>query len=222
MKLRTQVLVTLALALPLTLIAQDDYVPPEVSLDGLEQVEKTRRKEVYVAPDVDWSVYEQVMIDEATVAFRRNWQRDQNRNQPNRVRESDVERIRNGMTELFDEVFTRELTEKGGYELAEAAGDNVLRISPHIVDLDVYAPDPRSAPGRQVSYSESAGRMTLKLHLYDSVTGDLIAVAGEHREAPRRGYMQWANTVSNTREFRIMLEGWAKDLREGLEDASGK
>ena len=61
--------------------------------------------------------------------------------------------------------------------------------------------------------------MTLKLHLYDSVTGDLLAVASEHKEAPRRGYLQWANTVTNTAEFRMMLEGWARDLREGLENA---
>ena len=31
----------------------------------------------------------------------------------------------------------KELTEKGGYGIAETAGDNVMRISPHIVDLDV-------------------------------------------------------------------------------------
>ena len=98
----------------------------------------------------------------------------------------------------------------------------MLRISPHIVDLDVYAPDPRSAPGIQRSYAETAGRMTLKLQLYDSGTGDLIAVGSEHREAPRRGYMQWANTVSNTQQFRQMMQSWARDLREGLQELQSK
>lgn len=210
------------LVAPASAWSQAEDAPPEVSLDGLEQVEKTRRKEVYVDPDVDWSVYERIMIDEATVAFRKNWERDQNRYQSNRIRSSDVERIREGAAELFDEVFTKELTENGGYEIAGAAADNVLRISPHIVDLDVYAPDSRSAPGMQRSYTESAGRMTLKLYLYDSVTGDLLAVASEHKEAPRRGYMQWSNTVNNTKEFRLMLQSWAKDLRKGLEDAQSK
>ena len=95
----------------------------------------------------------------------------------------------------------------------------VLAHRSHIVDLDVYAPDSRYQPGIQQSYVESAGRMTLKLHLYDSVTGDLLAVFSERREAPRRGYMQWANSVSNTREFRLMMQSWARELRQGLQEA---
>lgn len=214
MKRSIYLIAMLCLALPAAAWSQ-----AEVSLDGLEQVEKTRHKEIYVAPGVDWGTYEAVAIDEATVAFRRNWQRDQNRTQPNRIRTSDMDRIRSSMSTLFGDVFSAELSEKGGYEVTDEASEHVLRISPHILDLDVYAPDPRTAPGIQRSYVESAGRMTLKLYLYDSVTGDLLAVATEHKEAPRRGYMQWANSVSNTAEFRMMLEVWARDLREGLEEA---
>ncbi len=219
MKLPAFLLGALLFAAPATAPAAAEDTPPEVSLDGLELVEKTRRREVYRAPDVDWSVYEAILIDEATVSFRRNWQRDQNRGQPNRVRAADMERISEGMTQLFDDVFTRELTENGDFTLASEPEDNVLQIRPFIEDLDVYAPDPRSQPGIQRNYVESVGRMTLKLHLYDSVTGDLLAVFSDHREAPRRGYMQWANTVTNTKEFRLMLQAWARDLREGLEQA---
>lgn len=219
MKRSITLLAILTLALPATAWSQAEALAPEVALDGLEQVEKTRHKEVYVAPGVDWGSYDAVIIDEATVAFRRNWQRDQNRAQPNRIRTSDMDRIRSSMSNLFDDVFSGELSDKGGYEIATGASQNVLRISPHILDLDLYAPDPRSAPGIQRSYVETAGSMTLKLHLYDSVTGDLLAVASEHKESPRRGYLQWANTVTNTAEFRMMLEGWARDLREGLENA---
>lgn len=212
----------LVFAAPAVSWSQAEDLPPEVSLDGLEQVEKTRHRELYIAPDVDWGVYEKITIDEASVAFRKNWQRDQNRRQGNRIRAEDMDRIRMGMSELFDEVFITELVENGGYEISDTPGEDVLRISPHIVDLDVYAPDPRYSAGIQQSYAESLGRMTLKLHFYDSHTGDLIAVFSEHREAPRRGYMQWANTVSNTKEFRIMLRSWAQELREGLDEAKSK
>lgn len=222
MKRVISLLVLLALATPATAWSQEEPVPPEVSLDGLEQVEKTRHKEIYKAPGVDWSVYEKIQIDDATVAFRRNWQRDQNRYQSQKIRASDMDRIRNDMADLFDEVFSKELSENGGYEITDQGGENVLRISPYIVDLDVYAPDPRHAPGIQRSYVESVGRMTLKLHIYDSFTGDLIAIASDSREAPRRGYLQWATTVTNTTEFRNMLRSWARDLREGLEEAKSK
>lgn len=219
MKRLLTLVVLLALSSTMTAWGQGEAPSPEVSMDGLERVEKTRHKEIYRAPGVDWSIYDKVQIDEATVAFRRNWQRDQNRYQPNKIRSKDIERISESMVELFDDVFSKELSNQGGYEITDGPGENVLRISPHIVDLDVYAPDPRYQAGMQRSYVQAAGRMTLKLHLYDSYTGDLIAVFSDHREAPWRGYMQWANTVTNTKEFRWLLQSWASDLLKGLEEA---
>jgi len=187
--------------------------------DNLELVEKDRRTEIYADPDVDWSVYSRIRLDPATVAFRKNWQRDQNRTQPFKVKTADMERIKAELSALFDEVFTEELTANGGYEMTENSADDVLRIAPHIVDLDVYAPDTRNNPGVSRSYTESMGRMTLKLEMYDSVTGDLIATASDQREAPRRGYMQWTTSVSNRAEAKRMLQRWAADLREGLDQA---
>jgi len=208
----------LVLAAPLAAFAMDDD-PPEVALDGMQQIEQSRHGAIYADPGIDWSSYEQIRLDPATVAFRKNWLRDQNRYQPNRIQTRDVERIKETMARTFDTVFREELSGEGGYTLTEENGDNVLRITPHIEDLDLYAPDPRSAPGIQRSYAESMGRMTLRLDLYDSVTGDLIATASENREAPRRGYLQWANSVTNTKEARLMFQSWARELRERLDEA---
>ncbi|MCJ7815420.1 MAG: DUF3313 domain-containing protein [Xanthomonadales bacterium] len=192
---------------------------PQVSLDGLELVEKDSRGELYADPNIDWSVYDQIQLDKATVAFRKNWQRDQNR-YPNtfKVKASDMEKIKADLSELFNDVFVKELTSNGDYQMASESGDNVLRIAPQIVDLDVYAPD-TPQPGMQRSYTRQAGRMTLKLELYDSVTGDLLATASDRREAPDRGYMQWTTSVSNRQDARLMLERWAKDLRKRLDEA---
>ena len=190
-----------------------------VSLDGLELVSKDRRGETYADPGIDWSVYTKIRLDPATVAFRKNWQRDQNRSQPFKVDTKDMDRIKSELSTLFGEVFTEELTGKGGYVMSEENGDDVLRITPHIVDLDVTAPDTRSNPGIQYSYTEQAGRMTLKLEMYDSVTGDLIATIRDRQDAPRRGYMQWTTSVTNRAEAKRMLERWAKELREGLDSA---
>jgi hypothetical protein len=198
-------------------VIKAESAPPAISLEGLELVDKSHKSELYADPDIDWSVYEQIQLEQASVAFRKNWKRDQNRYQSSKVRPSDMERIKSSLSELFDEVFSRELTD-GGYTMADASGDNVMRIVPRIVDLDVYAPDTRS-PGIRRSFTETAGRMTLKLEMYDSVTGDLIAAASERREAPRRGYMQWTTSVSNTAEARRMLQSWAKRLVELLDDA---
>jgi len=203
---------------PAVVLAESE--PPEVSMDGLELVEKDRRGEIYADKDIDWSVYTQIRLDQATVAFRKNWQRDQNRYQPFKVKTDDMEKIKSGLSELFGEVFTEELTVNGGYQITEQSGDNVMRITPKIVDLDVYAPDTMRA-GVSRSYTETAGRMTLKLEIYDSVTGDLIAKLSDRREAPRRGYMQWTTSVSNNAEARRMLQHWAVGLRERLDQARG-
>jgi hypothetical protein len=131
-----------------------------------------------------------------------------------------MEKIRTELSELFNEVFVKELTSNGDYQMAAESGENVLRIVPQIVDLDVYAPD-TPQPGIQRSYTRQAGRMTLKLELYDSITGDLLATASDRREAPDRGYMQWTTSVSNRQEARLMLERWARDLRKRLDEARG-
>jgi hypothetical protein len=214
-KLINTLILTIMITAPAVIMAEAE--PPQISLEGLELVEKTRRGELYADPEVDWSVYDQIQLETASVAFRKNWQRDQNRYQTGKIRASDMERIKSSLSDLFGTVFTEELIQ-GGYQIADASGESVMKIVPHIVDLDVYAPDTR-APGIQRSYTEHAGRMTLKLEMYDSVTGDLVAAASERREAPRRGYMQWTTSVTNTAEARRLLQSWAKRLVELLDDA---
>lgn len=206
------------LALSSSIVIPASADSEELSLDGLELVEKDRRGEIYVAPGVDWSIYEQILLEPASVAFRKNWQRDQNRYHSLKVKPSDVERIKSDLASLFDEIFTEELTINGGYTIASETAENVLRIRPHIVDLDINAPDTRSV-GITRSYTETSGKMTLKLELYDSVTGDLIATASDRRESPRKGYYQWTNSVSNRADARRMLKRWAQDLRERLDEA---
>jgi len=212
-------LVFVAASLPLLAAAEDKA--PELNADGLQLIEKDSRGALYADPDADWSQFSKIMLDEATVAFRRNWERDLNRGSATRVRTSDIERIKNDLAALFNDVFATELGEKGGYEIVEAAGPDVLRIAPHIIDLDIYAPDLSSSMNSR-SYVRSAGRMTLKLELLDSETGDLLAEASDRREAPDRGYAQWANRVSNTAEARNILKSWAKALRVRLNEATGK
>jgi hypothetical protein len=216
--LKTLALLTLFLAATgATPAAAGDDDAPELSFEGLQLVEKTRNREFYADPDADWSEYTQVRLDPATVAFRKNWQRDQNRMQPFKVKTKDMERIKADLAELFDEVFAEELSGEGGYDLTTEAGENVMRITPHIVDLDVYAPD-TPTPSRTYQYSESAGRMTLKLDIFDSVTGDLIATFRDRQEDPRLGWMEWRTRVSNRADAERMLKRWATRLRELLDE----
>ena len=219
-KLLSITLITLILSFTATTgMAKND--PPEISIEGLTLVEKDRRGEIYADSDIDWSIYSQIQLDRATVAFRKHWKRDQNRYDPFKVKDRDVEKIKSDLSDLFNEVFTEELSSAGGYTMTDAAGDSVMTIKPQIVDLDVYAPDTMRT-GRSQSFTEQAGRMTLVLQVYDSVSGDLIAKASHRQDAPRYGYAQWTTSVSNKAEARRMLQKWATALRTRLDEAWGE
>ena len=213
--------VALLLSGPIALAAETHETDPGYN-DDLQLVEEDRHGAIFAQPNVDWASYDSILLESATVAFRKNWMRDQNRNRRSlseRVSTSDMERIKTDLAELFDEVFVDELSQDGAWKLVDAAGPRVLRIRPQIVDLDVYAPAVRSS-SNQRSYTDSSGRMTLKLELYDAETGDLIAAASDRRESPYRGYMQWTTSVSNKGDARQILKEWAGALNERLKSAT--
>ena len=193
---------------------------PAVNDEGMELVEDTKWTTVYTDPGADLGIYRKIMLEDASVAFKKNWQRDQNRTNRSasfKVRDSDMERIKEDVATNFREIFTQELTD-GGYELVDEPGADVLLLRPAIIDLDVIAPDIQRT-GRSNTFSESAGEMTLYLELYDSETNDKIATAKDRKMDYRRGYAQWRTSVSNRADARRMMTSWAKALRESLDEA---
>jgi len=202
-------------------VAADDA--GDADREALQRVETDGHGDLFARPGVDWSSYDAILLEDATVAFRKNWMRDQNRNRralADRVSTADMERIKTQLAGLFDEVFVEELGRNGDWTLVDAAGPSVLRIRPQIVDLDVYAPDVRSSTYSR-TYTDSSGQMTLKLELYDSETGDLLAAAADRRQSPHRGYMQWTTSVSNKGDARRILQQWARALNERLSTVTG-
>lgn len=191
---------------------------PAVNDEGMELVKDSKLATVYADPGADLSIYNKVLLQEATVAFRKNWKRDQNRGISSlRVKTSDMEKIQESVATIFRDVFIQELTD-GGYEITDEIGPDVLLVTPAIINLDVHAPDVQG-PSRVYSYSESAGEMTLKLELFDSITNDKIATATDRKRDYRAGYLQWRTRVSNTADAKRMMSSWAKALRSALDEA---
>jgi hypothetical protein len=117
-------------------------------------------------------------------------------------------------------VFTEELT-KNGYPVVDESGDDVLRVSAAIVNLYITAPEKMSA-GRSRTYTTSAGHMTLIAELRDSVTGKLMARAVDSVQGRDTGNFQITNSVTNMSSARTALIKWARVLREGLDEATGR
>jgi len=155
---------------------------PEVTVEGLQLIKDSNLALVYAEPGIDLRQYSKINLDDAYIAFRKNWRRDQNRYHPQKVNAKDMARMKSELSSLFREVFSRTLLE-GGYELVTERAEDVLLIKPAIINLDVFAPDTMDA-NRGNSYSETTGEMTLYLELYDSVTDDLIAKALDRKMEP--------------------------------------
>ena len=213
---RLVILVTL-LSLCSYSIAQENTT--NSTIDGLELIDDTRLALVYAQADANLGQYNKIYLDDAYIAFKKNWQRNQNRSQAHKVSSDDMSRIRSELSSLFREVFSKTLIE-GGYQLVTERDHDVLLIKPAIINLDITAADTNSA-NRTQSFSETAGEMTLYLELYDSVTDDLIAKALDRQMDRRTGFFQWQNHVSNRAAANRILQVWANVLKEGLDDARG-
>jgi hypothetical protein len=192
---------------------------PEVSPEGLKLVPKTKVSAVYLREGADFSGYDKVAILDCYVAFRKNWQRDQNNSSMStfRVSDADMTRIKTELAEGFKKVFTAQLTAKGE-KIATEASTGVLILRPAIINLDVTAPDTME-PGRTRSFSASAGQATLFLEIYDSVTGDLLARAIDVEEAGDRGGIGYRNGATNRADAERVLKKWADLLGTFLQNA---
>jgi len=201
-----------------TTMAKNKNELPDYTVEGLKRI--TNPKDlaiVYAEPGAHLAQYDRVYLVEPYVAFKKNWQRDQNRGHGMKVKNTDMDRIKIGVKELFMEVFTKEL-ENGGYTLANERAEDVLIVKPAIIDLDVNAPDIMSA-GRSNTYASTAGSMTLYLELYDSETDDLLAKALDPKADRDTGFMQWQTGPANRAAAKRMMKPWAEALRKGLDRA---
>jgi uncharacterized protein DUF3313 len=203
----------LAMILSGPALAADE--PAAFTYDGLELVKKSRLDVVYRRPGVDFSSYNKFMLDPFEVAFKKQWTRDFRR-----VSNSDRERIRRDLANEARKVFVEELQEKGGYQIVEAPGPDVLRVTAGIIELYINAPDTMST-GRSRTYTLSTGEATLVAELRDSESGAVLARAADHERARESVTLQWTTRADNRADARIMLKKWAGTLREGLNEARG-
>jgi len=198
---------------------------PAQSFDGLELVPDTRFAEVYMRPGADLSSYDTFGLTPCQVAFRRNWVRDQNSSRmdlSSRVTQRDVDRIKDTLGAECEKFFREALEQAPPYNLVDKFedGEHVLVLRPSIVNLDISAPDVRSA-GMQRTYTTQAGQMTLLLELVDGTTGEIQVRIIDRRRTRDNHTIQWSNSVTNRAEADRILRRWAGQLRKGLDGVTG-
>jgi hypothetical protein len=211
----------LAMCPLVTAAAKDD--PPQVSPDGLQLQKSTKTRLVYVKPGATFTQYDKVAILDCYVEFEKDWQKDYNQSRVglgDRVTDKDVERMKAGLAAEFKKQFTRELQDKGGYQVVDQAAPDVLVLRPALINVEVNAPDLMS-PGISRTVVRSAGQMTLYLELWDSATNTLLARVMDAK-ADDETIAQPANRVTNMAAADRILSEWARELRERLDEVHGK
>jgi Protein of unknown function (DUF3313) len=189
------------------------------SWDGLIQIKPKRVDAAYVLPGADFRPYKKLMFDPVEVAFQKDWAKNYNRDAATlsqRLTQEDMERIAGAARDAFTEVFT-EAYKSAGLEFATAAGADVLRVRPGVVDLYVSAPDTMTS-GRSRTYTMESGQATLFLELRDSTTGALLGRALDRRATRNSGRMQISNSVTNLSDFRILFKQWADNSVKGFKE----
>ena len=215
---RMQVLGALGLLIASSLVMEtglaSSHELPKTTHDGLVLQPDTKLRAVYLKPGASLAGYDKVALLDCFVSFKKDWQRDYNRDASfeNRVSDKDMDDIKKRVADEFKAVFSGEL-EKGGFPIVDTAAQDVLVVRPAIVNLVVSAPDTMSSSMSR-SFAPSAGEMTLYMELYDSVSNAIIARVIDPQAD--RGVGGAMNRVTNKAAADRMLKMWADTLSNHL------
>jgi len=201
------------LILATTLVAgapSDSRAAPPTAPDGLVETKAKGFDHVYVRPGTDLQTYGKVIIQPATVAFRNDWLPNMNntrRDTASRINEGDMQKIAADHAKWLHATWVEVFSAKA-IQVVASAEPKTLLLSPKLVDLYVNAPD-KQAPGRQVTLTEDAGKVSLVLEARDATTNALVLQIVDRRTAKGAGRPGRTNSVTNSGDFSEVYRTWA-------------
>ena len=188
--------------------------------DGLVLQSGKRVSLVYVRPGASLKGYKRVRLERLRVSFDKNWKPNQTRDLSRHLSQQDFENIKNALADEFAKTFAAELA-KGGYQVVTETGEDVLDITPLVIDLYIAAPE-GSNMGRRAVYTADPGRMTLVAELRDSVTSQILYRVVDTRNAEWGDTFQMGTSGANLAAGQRVIALWANALREALDEAEGR
>ena len=199
----------------------DEDSGPDVILGTLHKVDNAKVGIAYVDPDADFSQYTKILLDPLNVDKVEIVQ--PSRSTTNRRNEWVLtDKDKAALQKNYSEVFTRELSETGDYEIVTEPGPDVLRISASILGIAPAAAkdDNRSRSlGRSRVYSSGAGAMAIAFGFSDSASGEILGIVKDSRS----GTPMWGvnNRVTNMGDVRFIFGRWARMIRARLDIVHG-
>jgi len=192
---------------------------PSKTIDGLVSAPSSRFDELYLRPNVDVSVYRRVFVDPVPVKFRSDYLTQRHGSnallaEPMYRPYQDAESIAQDFSGLMRASLI-DAFRAANYEIAEATGPGVLRISARIDELFINAPDRLSSSVR-ATFNRDTGQATLSLEATDSVSAAVLARV-IHRNIVRE--VSRANVADDTTNrfwFETAFRRWAANVTAEL------
>jgi len=180
--------------------------------DGLVRVPSRRVAGVYRLPGASFVEYRRIMLEPPTISFAPEWQKNHQD-----VSAAELTRIRTESAKLFREEFTRELIDRGPYELTDDLAPDVLIVNPAIEELNIPAPETSVSPGER-SYTTGPVKMKVTADLREAATGKLVGrlTMFEGNERYPFNELRLANRATNAHEQRVAFAKWSRILNEAL------
>jgi len=203
---------TLSLGLMLLAAAASAQQLSDMTEDGLVRVPSSRKAGVYRLPDATFAQYRRIMLEPASVAFRKNWDRKGLDRLDTGLKPSERQRIANDLVLALQEEMVAELVQRGGFVLTETPAPDVLLIAPAITELEITAPDAGSTPGTR-TFVRTAGSMTLIVELRDAASGVTVGRIIDFEQARETRELQMVNNMT---EARIAFANAARYTRSAI------
>lgn len=184
--------------------------PEEAADDGLVRVETAMLDELFVAPNVPLAHYQRVLLEPIEIGFKDGWRLSH----PD-MSDREFEYFKTQLTTMFHDTLVKELA-RGGYTLAEAPAQDVLRLRIGLEDVDFAAPETGVDKSTSVYVD---GRMTLRAQGFDSPSGVLVARARDFEQDPQPENFKRADRVRALKNASLIFEKWAQELRSALDVA---
>jgi hypothetical protein len=202
----------MALAVALSSGCAAERPPEETTDDGLVRVPARASGGVYRAPGANFTQYKRIILEPPTVEFTADW-----RESHPEVSDTEVTRIRGEAIRLFHDEFKRELVDRGPYEFADAPAADVLRVTPHVVDLDIPAPNAGAEVGMR-SYTPGPVKLQVAGDFQDGISNTLLGRVIIFEGQSRYGFdeLRQADRTTNAHEMRLAFAKWSKMFHEAL------
>ncbi len=200
----------------------------EAAVEANEMEEgKSKYKDTWVRPDVDWKKYNKIMFGKGEFEWRdvgpaRKYRTNTYRSSSKRefgVLPEDQAKFEAIVAEVFDE----EMNKSKKFDIVTEAGPGTLYIEGALLDIVSHVPP--EFVGSNELYISKIGTVTLVFEIFDAETEEVIAYVEERRTITPPGgnrideFSMPSNSVTQLNDIKRWARSSARKLRSELEKA---